>query len=167
MNRQPIASATLASAIGLALACVLFFGLSGCGGSSEPEPEPPIATGQSTAQAGDDRLGTTVLVYALPGPTVQLDTPMTVRVRLTGTLAQSTHYAATVQAGIALSQPVATFAGNVAPTAIDHTVDIALPAGRTALQALLTVRATDPATGLPTSALAHGSVAIDWEVTQP
>ena len=37
MNRQPVASAILAAAIGLTLACVLFFGLSGCGGSSSAD----------------------------------------------------------------------------------------------------------------------------------
>lgn len=173
-RHQPIASAALASAIGLALACVLFLGLSGCGDSSQPEPE-PLATDQSTAQGGDDRTGASVLVLPLPGPTVQLDAPATVRVHLRGTLAQTAHYAAIGQVDIALQQPQATAPGTVAAAlrhgstsvALEYSALLALPAGRTALQATLTVRATDPATGLPSGALSRAEAVIDWTVALP
>jgi hypothetical protein len=168
--RYPLVLLTLLLLIGLA------GGITGCGGGSD-EPDPTVlATGQSTAHSGDERTGAAVLVLPLPGPTVQLDTAATVRVHITGTATIAAHYAAAAQAGVALQHPVPSGATTVAApllprqttsVAIDYTVLIALPAGDTPLQALLTLRAVDASNGLPTGALATADAAAEWEVTLP
>jgi hypothetical protein len=151
-------------------------GLTGCGGGDATEPAPTeLATAQSDAQGGDSRTGAAVLVLPLPGPVLNLDAPALVRVRITGQLLQHAHYAAALQASLALQQPQATEPSAVAarvdgtPAGIDldYTVHLQLPAGHTPLLALLTVRAFDPATALPSGALARAEATAHWVVDQP
>jgi hypothetical protein len=97
----------------LALAAALL--LTACGNSDTPAtletapnvaPEAaPIITEQSTAQAGDDRIGATVLVLPLPGPVLQLDRPALVRVQLTGQLLQAAHYGARLSSASRSASP--------------------------------------------------------------
>lgn len=163
------------------LALLLLFGLAGgitgCGGgadSSAPQPT-VLATDTTIAQAGDATAGSAALLLALPGPVLQLPGPALVRVRLSGQLLQQAHYPADVQASVALQLPqptgpssaaasIAPLVGPPAPIALDYAVHLSLPAGTTPLQALLVVRATDPATGLPTAALARATAHVQWSV---
>jgi hypothetical protein len=156
--------------------------LAACGDSSTPEPREtaprvqpeaaPIITEQSTAQAGDQRIGAPVLVLALPGPVLQLDRPALVRVQLTGELLQAAHYGAQAVVSIALSEPTDTgpsaAPATLAPLApvavpIGYQVWLQLPAGAAPLVARITVRALD-ANGTPTSALARAVADVHWAV---
>ncbi len=49
--------------------------------------------------------------------------------------------------------------------AVDYTVALQLPAGKTQLMGLLTVRAFDLATGLTTGALGRAEAQAEWVVT--
>jgi hypothetical protein len=164
----------------LALAAALL--LAACGGSGTSDPREtapnvapesaPIITEQSTAQAGDDRIGATVLVLPLPGPVLQLERPALVRVQITGQLLQAAHYGAQAVISIALSEPTATAPSSLpatlaplAPVAVPlgYQVWLQLPAGAQPLMARVTVRAVD-ANGTPTSALARAVADVHWAV---
>lgn len=161
------------------LAAVL---LAACGGGQDaaaagtspthPPAAPTLLAETSSAQAGDARIGATVLVLALPGPVLDLAQPARVRLRLAGSLQQAAHYGAQAVASVALSQPAATGASSLpatlqplAPTSVPISYDVwlQLPAGTHALVAQITVRAFD-ANGLATSALAKASAQADWLV---
>ena len=153
--------------------------LTACGDSStEPvrehiaDPAPPVLIEQSTAQAGDERIGATVLVLALPGPVLQLEQPALVRVQLTGQLLQAAHYGAQAVVSIALSEPTDTASSSLpatlaplAPAAVplSYEVWLQLPVGAQPLVARITVRAID-ANGTPTSALARAVADLHWAV---
>ena len=163
----------------LALAAALL--LAACGGSGTSDPREtapnvapeaaPIITEQSTAQAGDDRIGATVLVLPLPGPVLQLERPALVRVQLTGQLLQAAHYGAQAVVTLALEQPAATSPSSLpatltlAPAAVplSYEVWLQLPVGAQPLMASITVRALDP-NGTLTSALARAVGTVDWAV---
>lgn len=141
-----------------------------CGGNDGPTV---LATTRADAQGGDERTGAAVLVLPLPGPVLQLDAPATVRVRIKAQLQQSAHYAAGGSASLALQEPAPSGASAVAlrlaaqattRVAVAYSVDLPLPAGRTPLLALLTVRAVDAASGLPSGALARAEAQADWVV---
>ena len=157
--------------------------LAACGDSSTPEPREtapsvqpeaaPIITEQSTAQAGDQRIGATVLVLPLPGPVLQLDRPALVRVQLSGRLIQSVHFGTQAVVSIALSEPTATGPSAVPATLmalsppdivpLSYQVWLQLPAGAQPLMARITVRALD-ANGTPTAALAQATADVHWAV---
>jgi hypothetical protein len=170
INTHPIASPTLASAIGLALAAVLFFALSACGGGdSAPPDDTPLATGTSSGMAGNDTTGFAVLVLTLPGPVIELAAPATVEITITGSATQRLHYPAHVMAGVQLSQPLPSDfsqAGIDPPFRLSlHQFRLPLPAGRTELQAQVITRATSLTNGLSTGALAQLLADIEWLVT--
>lgn len=155
------------------LAGTLVLLLAGCGGgSTDTNPAPTVlATDTSTSQAGDDRTGAAVLVLALPGPTVTLTQPAAVRVQLLGSVQQRGHYSAQATLDVRVHLPYTTgstqtaapLPWGTATLPIDYAVVIDLPAGRTTLQALATVRATD-GNGLSTAALATANATADWLV---
>ena len=151
------------------LALLLAALLAGCGGG---EPAPGVlATDTSTAQAGSADTGATVLVLALPGPVLHLDSATTVRVRLDGSVQLQAHYAAHATAALALAKPHPTGATEAATTLgadpgtvpLAYSVVLHLPAGRTELAAQITARASDT-DGTPTSALGRATASIDWIV---
>jgi hypothetical protein len=96
-----------------------------------------------------------------------------VRVRISARLHQRAHYTAAGSASLALREPTPTAAsavvlplaaGGTRVKTLDYAVVLRLPAGRTRLLAWLTVRAADPANGLPTGALGRAEVMADWVV---
>jgi hypothetical protein len=168
--------------LGLLLLVGLGGGITGCGGSGTPEPldtapvvQPeaaPVVTEQSSAHAGDERIGAAVLVLPLPGPVLQLERPALVRVRLSGSLLQAAHYGASAVVSLALSQPTGTSPSSLpatlspqAPAAVPlaYEVWLQLPAGAAPLVARITVRAFD-ANALSTSALARALAELHWSV---
>lgn len=162
--------------IAISLSIVL---LAACGGGAPDVPEtasvvqpaaPSIITEQSSAQAGDERIGATVLVLPLPGPVLQLERPALVRVQISGQLLQSAHYGATAAVSLSLQEPIAT-TGSSLPATIAPQSAVAvplvnqlwlqLPAGSHPLVARITVRALD-ANATPTSALARAEADVTW-----
>jgi hypothetical protein len=155
--------------------------LAACGGGSDAERETapnlqpeaaPLITEQSTAQAGDARIGAAVLVLPLPGPVLQLEQPALVRVQLSGQLLQAAHYGAQAVVSIALSEPTDTASSSLpatlaplAPVAVPlgYQVWLQLPAGAQPLVARITVRALD-ANGTSTRALARAVADVHWAV---
>jgi hypothetical protein len=138
--------------------------LAGCGGS---EPSTLPATGTSEAQAGDPNTGAAMLVLPLIGPTVYMSQAGNVRITVAGTAAAKTHYPAVVVYELALTSPAATGASVSATGDLSYTVMLRLPAGTTDIDGQLQIRAVDPASGLPTGALATARVTAQWEVAAP
>lgn len=157
--------------------------LAACGDSGTPDARQtapdvlpqaaPLITEQSTARAGDQRIGAAVLVLSLPGPVLQLDRPALVRVQLSGRVLQSAHYGAAAVVSIALAEPTATAPSSLPATLLPlsppeavplaYQVWLQLPAGAAPLVARITVRALD-ANGTPTSALAQSTAELHWAV---
>lgn len=157
-------------AIGIVLMAWL---LAGCGGTA-PEDDALLARSESQAVAGDGRMGLPAMVLPLQGPEVDLPAPAAVRVRLAVQLRVQAHYAAAGSAALQLAVPVSTGAsshalplqpGPAAEQALPlYQAVLVLPAGRSTLQGRLTLRATDPGTGLPSSALARAEATAQWLV---
>ena len=169
MNARPLIQ--LASAVLLGLLMVA------CGGGAtgpDDEPAQLLAQGSSTAQGGSSDIGAAVLAAPVLGPTVTVPSPTVVDVLVHLQWQQQLHRDAVLEVSItpggAATPPNAysPFGLALSPmhsSSIAARWRISLPAGATALQAVVRVRALDNS-GQASNALATFALVAQWQVHQ-